>query len=107
MCRGSGRESHSVVVQGTLSFSPPRPGVYQVEADGLPEVVGRDGRGDPAVEEVKAVASRACDDLVDKVSAVFDPLRVVLDRGLVDGAAGGSLSSELWAGSVVEQEVTA
>lgn len=99
---GFGWESESVVVQGSLPFSSTRSGVYEVESDGAPEFVGRDGAGYPAVEEVEPGLSGACDDLVDQVGAVFDSLRVVLDRGLVDGACGGSATCESLAGRVVE-----
>lgn len=95
------------MIQRPLPFSPTRSGVYQVEADGLPKEVGRDCAGDPAVEEVEAAASRSGDDLVDEVCAVLDSLRVVLDRGLVDGARCWSGSGELSAWGVVEQEIAA
>ena len=104
---GLGWESQPVVVQGAFSFSATRSGVYQVEAECFPEVVGRDGVGDPAVEEVEAATSRSGCDLVHEVCAVFDSLGVVLNCCLVDCARVRSLSGELWSGGVVEKEVAA
>lgn len=46
---GVGWESESVVVQGAFPFSPTRSTAQQVKAYGLPEVVGWDRAGHPAV----------------------------------------------------------
>ncbi len=102
-----GWESESVVVQGSFPFLSARSSAEEVEADRGPELVGWDGGGNKAVEEVEAALSRSGDELVDELGAVLDSLGVVLDRGLVDSDASRDVSFELRCWGVVEEEVAA